>query len=138
MSETLILVTNFIRKRAEKLLRQCPTGWRVTFEEPLRTLSQNAKFHVLLDQFANQADHFGKRISGRTWKVLLMVELGHEIEYERSLDGSELVAIGTSTSKLKARHFSDLIELLFKIAAEKGVTLIEVDTKRRDPRREAA
>jgi hypothetical protein len=56
MTDTMVLDTPFIRKRAEGLLRQCPDGWRVTFDEPKRRNEAAERFWAALRQFASEAE----------------------------------------------------------------------------------
>jgi hypothetical protein len=105
----------------------CPEGWRVTFQEPTRTLEQNAKFHALCTDIARSGlKWMGKRRTSDEWKVLLVS--GHSVatkegtEMVPGLEG-EFVNIRESTARMGVRRAASLIEYTLAFCAMHNVPL---------------
>jgi hypothetical protein len=125
MTTTLTLATNFIRKRAEALLRQCPQGWRVTFAEPTRSDAASERFWAALRHFAVEADHYGEKLPAETWRDIFLHALGREIKMVRALDGDGVLPVRVSTKKLTVTEMSDLIELVYSVGSRRGIVFRE-------------
>ena len=119
----LVLNTQSARQQAQSWVERAPVGTRVEFKGARRTLSQNDTMYGYLTAIANQAEYEGRKRKVEVWKLLFMAQLGMEVEYLPSLDGSTLVAIGKSSSDLSKKEMSDLITLIEAWAAENGVVL---------------
>ena len=111
------------RNRDEVLrdVERAPLGWRITVEGPRRTSAQNALMWVLLEAFAEQVNHCGRKYDATTWKAILMKAFGKELEFVPSLDGQEIVALGYRTSELSKEEMSDFAEFIFSEGAKLGV-----------------
>lgn len=129
MKLTFTLDNAGIRQSVMNRVRAAPVGWRVTIDEGKRSDDQNSRFHAALGQFAKEAEHFGKKLTVKTWKAIFLAELakehGAEIEIVPSLDGTELISVGRSTADLAAKDFSDLIELVYSEGARRGIVFRE-------------
>lgn len=134
MKITFSLINQAIRDNVLARVRMAPDGWRVTIDEGKHTDAQRERFHAALNYFADRATHADKGLSVRTWKAILLHELGREQGYEveivPSLDGAELIAVGRSTSDLSAKDYGGLIDILYREAATQG---IEIPDPRDDP-----
>lgn len=98
---------------------QAYTGWVVRFEEPTRSLEQNALMWPLLDCLAKQVDWYGQKLTSEEWKDVLTASLKKQ-KAVPGIDGG-FVVLGTRTSKMPKKEFSDLIELIYAFGADKGV-----------------
>lgn len=127
----LVLNDALIRAKAIRWIAGLPVGTRVEFKSPRRTLPQSDKMWAMLQEVADQVTHFGHKYPKETWKLIMMHELGVETQFVPSLDGSELLPIGGSSSDLGKDEMSDLIEIIYARGAERGV-------KFRGPREAAA
>lgn len=129
MKITFCLASKSIRDNVLARIRSAPDGWRVTIDEGKHTDAQRARFHAALGFFAGRAQHFGKELTIKTWKAVLMHELGREQGYEidlvPSLDGAEIIAVGRSTSDLSAKDYAGLIDILYREAAVQGIDIPE-------------
>lgn len=129
MKITLTLLNDDIRDRALKRLHSAPAGSRVTFDYGKRTDAQSARFHAMVGRLAEHATHFGQALSVESWKAILVHELakenGSKVDLIPSLDGSEIIYVGRSTSELSERDFSDLIEIAHREGALHGVDFAE-------------
>jgi hypothetical protein len=125
MTDTMVLDTPFIRKRAEGLLRQCPDGWRVTFDEPKRRNEAAERFWAALRQFASEADHHGEKLPAETWRDIFIHALGRETRMVRALDGEGVLPVRVSTKKLTVTEMSDLIELVYSVGSRRGIVFRE-------------
>lgn len=134
MKLTFTLATKLIRDNVLARIRMAPDGWRVTIDEGKHTDAQRERFHAALNFFAAHATHFGKGLTVKTWKSVLLHELGreqgYEIELVPSLDGAEIIAVGRSTSDLSAKDYAGLIDILYREAGTQG---IEIPEPRDDP-----
>jgi hypothetical protein len=105
----------------------------VTLSREGRTLSQNAKFHVLIQDIADQVTFFGnRRYSMEVWKSLLLDQFEQELKEQgtalthpgsivRSIDGKREVVVRASTTKLLKAEAIELIEYLYQQGTEMGV-----------------
>lgn len=123
----LVLVSDAIREKAKRWVAGLPQGTRVTFLGPRRTLPQNDRMWAMLTDIATQKEHCGRRYPPEVWKVLFLEELGKHAEYIPTLEGSDLVAIGQSSSDLSIPEMSDMIELMFAWGARNGVAFHELE-----------
>ena len=108
----LILANDTVRKRAAQWIAGAPTGTRVEFKEPKRTLDQNAKMWSMLTDIASQKEHFGRKYSPDEWKVIMLHALGKEVRFVPALDGQGFIPIGHRSSDLSKSEMSDLIEMM--------------------------
>lgn len=120
------LVDNEARRRcADWALNTAPDGWHVLFQEPGRTLDQNAALWPILDAFARQIQWpvNGKMewLESEEWKAILTAAFRKETgRLAAGIDGG-VVMLGSSTSKMAKREFSEFLEFLHCIAAQRGV-----------------
>lgn len=96
-------------------------GYQVEFKKATRTTPQNSKLWAMLSDIAGQVQHNGMSLSPEDWKVLAMYELNRETRLSASMYGEAVVPLGRSSSRLSKAEMSDLIELLYKFGAERGV-----------------
>lgn len=129
MKLTFTLISRQIRDAVLARVQAAPDGWRITIDEGKRTDEQNARFHAAVGFLAERVEHFGRKLSVRSWKAVFMHELAKErgwpVDLIPSLDGSEIIYVGRSTSDLSWRDFSDLIELVYSEGAKNGVIFYE-------------
>lgn len=127
----LVLSDALMRAKAIRWVAGVPLGTRVEFRAPRRTLDQNAKFWALLGELSAQVEHGGRKYPPGVWKHLILHSLGRETQFVPSLDGHEILPIGSSSSDLSKSEMSDAIELIHQFGAEHGVVF-------KEPREEAA
>jgi hypothetical protein len=113
-----------MRSTAHTWVDKAPLGMLIKFQEPTRSLDQNAKLWAMLEDIARGKEHNGKHHSKEVWKALFMSACGHELELIPGLNG-EAVSMGNSSSKLSVAMMSELIEFISFWAAENGVAFRE-------------
>lgn len=121
-------VTLNSKARREQAARWClnaPNGTRVTFAEAKRTDAQNRIMWDLLTDVARQVPWHGVRLSADDWKILFMSALNQEMRLVPNLDGNGFVNLGRSSSRLSVKEMGDLIELILKFCAERGVMVFD-------------
>jgi hypothetical protein len=109
---------------AQKLLA-LPTGWRVGFQEPKRTVAQNDRFWAMLTALSVQLPWHGQRLTPDDWKLVMMAGLNQELRLVPNINGNGFVQLGRSSSKLSKAEMSELMELIEVFAAEHSVTIWE-------------
>lgn len=120
-----IKITNpAMRAKARHWLEKAPEGMLIKFQEPTRSLDQNAKLWACLTDISRQAEHNGRKFSPEAWKALFMSACGHEMELMVGLN-SEAVPLGLSSSALSVAQMSELIEFIHCWAAEHGIVFRE-------------
>lgn len=115
------------RRRALQAVADGPEGYRVTLEPPKRTLDQNALLWPLLECFAEQLEW---PVNGRMvkleapeWKDILSAAYKQESQrVAMGLNGG-MVMLGLRTSKMSKREFSEFLEFIFSVAADRGVVV---------------
>jgi hypothetical protein len=117
----LVLTGRSIRERAHEWINKAPTGTRVDFKAPKRSLDQNNRLWAMLTDIAVQKVHAGRRFTTDEWKVLFMHACGRQVQFLPALDGGAFVPYGQSSSDLSVAEMTDLIEFMFQWGAENGV-----------------
>jgi hypothetical protein len=107
---------------AQKLLA-LPTGWRIVFQEPKRTVDQNSRMWAMLTALSVQLPWHGQRLTPDDWKLIFMAALNQELRLVPNINGNGFVQLGRSSSKLSKAEMSELMELIEAFAAERGVEL---------------
>ena len=136
MKQTFILAHDVARQRALEAVRMAPDGYAVSVSEPTRSVSQNSAQWPILEAFAAQLEW---PINGRMaqldaedWKAILTAAFRQELaRVAPGLDGG-MVLLGARTSKFSKREFSDWLEFLHSVAADRGVVVYA------EPERQAA
>lgn len=108
-------------------VRDAPDGYAVTIAEPTRNLAQNAAQWPLLEAFSQQLQWpvNGQMVymSADEWKDVLTCCFRNETaRLAMGLDGG-VVMLGMRTSKMTKREFSEWLEFLHIVAAQRGVKI---------------
>lgn len=117
----LILSDDAIRAKAKDWVDRLPEGTQVEFREAKRSTAQNDHMWAALTDIATQTDWHGIKLSTDDWKLLFMNALNSEMRIVPNMDGTGFVNLGTRSSKLSKGEMSDLLELIFKFGAERGI-----------------
>jgi len=127
------------REQAARWCMSAPAGTRLTFAEPKRTDAQNRMMWDLLTDIARQVRWHGVKLSADDWKLIFLSALNQEMRIVPNLDGTGFVNLGRSSSKLSVKEMADLIELILKFCAERGVKVFDAEdrgARQLAPRRE--
>ena len=119
--QTFILGLPSVARNVIRIISECPGGTRVEIAAPRRSTDQNARMWAMLTDFAEQAEHHGRRYSAEQWKAIFMHALGQEFEFIPSLDGRTFIPLGNRTSKLTVKEMCDLQELMTAEGLQRGV-----------------
>ena len=122
---TIIIDGDTGRERASHWVSIAPTGTRVEFKKPGRTIPQNDRMWAMLTDIAEQMTwppENGIRLNTEDWKLVFLDALKREIRTVPNLDNTGFVNIGRSSSDLSKEEMTDLIELMFAFGAKHGVT----------------
>lgn len=123
-----VLLSNDIRRRvADYALHTAPDGWAVIFQEPNRTLEQNSLLWPLLTCFSKQLEWPVNgvmcKLSNDEWKEVLTAGVRQENMRMAMGIGGGVVMLGRRTSTMPKKEFSELVEFIQFVAAERGVDL---------------
>lgn len=129
MKRRLTLINEDVRARAVQAVREAPSGWTVTIAEPTRSLDANAAMWPILEAFAQQLEW---PVNGRmtlmdadSWKDILSAAFRKQTpRVAMGLDGG-VVMLGQRTSKFSKKEFSEFLEFLHSVAADRGVVVYE-------------
>ncbi len=127
MRRTFILAHDTARALALEAVRTAPEGYAVEVKEPTRNLDQNAAQWPILEAFSRQLEWpvNGKmvRMDPEEWKDVLTAAFQNEtVRLAMGLNGG-VVMLGLRTSKMGKRRFSEWLDFLHAVAAERGVHL---------------
>lgn len=100
-------------------IKVAPVGWKVTIEEPKRSLDQNAKLWAMLTDVSRQVVWYGSKLTNEEWKDVFSAALKKQ-KVVPSLDGG-FVVCGQRTRLMSKSEFSELLELIYAFGAEKKV-----------------
>lgn len=113
------LAHDIARQRAVHAVQSAPDGFVVTIKEPTRTLDQNALLWPLLTEVSRQVDWYGQKLTEDEWKDVFTAGLRKQ-KAVPGIDGG-FVMVGSKTSRMNKREFSDLVELIYAFGAQHGV-----------------
>jgi hypothetical protein len=119
------LVNDDVRKRATAAVWRAPEGWYCRITPPTRTLDQNALLHArLADIVKSDKGYPGLTLDDH--KVLFMsawmIEAGKHSEVVKGIHG-EAVQLRRSTTTLSKSEFSELMIIIERYCAERGIKL---------------
>lgn len=116
--EVMLAVHEAVRRQA------CQGDLEIAVREPKRSLDQNAKLWPMLQDVADQVqwpvDGVLQLISKEDWKDLLTSGLKQEQRIAQGINGG-FVMLGSRTSRMRKKEFSELIEFIYWFGSEKGV-----------------
>lgn len=125
--QSIILAGPSQRQWAIDKIKASPDGYVVRIAEPTRTDLQNRMLHPLLREIMNSQPDRWHGYTLDECKLTFLDALRDEMRMLPKLDGAGYFPVGRKTSTLSKAQFSDLLELVFKYAAEHDLPL-------RDPR----
>ena len=127
MKQFFILAHELARKNAMQAVLESPTGYVVEIKPKNRTLEQNSKLHVLIQEISQKIIWAGKKQEVETWKRLLTAAWlrarGEPVEMLPAIDGYGVDVVFRPTSKLTVDEMSELIEYIQAWAVEQGVEI---------------
>lgn len=99
--------------------------------KPTRSLEQNAMFHAICGEIAEQKQWAGRRIDAEGWKRLLVDAWARESNRRQgdvvpSLDGSSIVNLAMQTRRMTVGDMADLITFAQWWATDNDVKLRDV------------
>lgn len=116
------------RARVKDAINLAPDGYQVVIQPPKRTLEQNSLLWALLGDIAEQCDlcinGMIVKASPDDWKDVFTAALHKSQRMASGIDGG-VVFLGSRTSRMNKREFSDLCELILAYGAEHGVAWSE-------------
>lgn len=120
-----VLVHAEARRRAVECVSSAPNGCSVVVGQPARSLDQNAAQWPILEAFAAQlqwpVNGRMERLTAEEWKDILSAAFaGESIRLAEGLSGG-VVMLGQRTSKWTKARFSEWLEFLHSVAADRGV-----------------
>lgn len=123
--KTFVLVHEEARRRAIQAVRDAPAGFVVQIKEPTRNLEQNAALWVLLQAFSEQLlwpvnGHMTKLTAEEFKDILSAAFKSETVRLAQGLNGG-VVMLGARTSKMSKREFSEFLEFVHMVAAERGI-----------------
>lgn len=118
-----VLVHDEARRRAVEAIKSAEHGHVVTIKPATRSLDQNAAMWALLSEFA---EHVEWPVNGRMvkmspeeWKDVLTAAFRQETaRLAMGLNGG-VVMLGSRTSKMGRREFSEFLEFINAVAVER-------------------
>jgi hypothetical protein len=115
------------RANAIEAVRSAPDGMCVTIRDVNRTLDQNAAQWPILEAFSDQllwpVNGQMVKMTAEEWKDVLTAAFQRETaRLAMGLDGG-VVMLGQRTSKFGKKKFSEWLEFLHAVAAQRGVVV---------------
>jgi len=118
--KTIILASQSQRDYAKRLIDDAPAFAVFNVREASRSKEQSDKMWAMCTDVSRQKPQ-GREMIPENWKLAFMHMLGHEMQFEQSLDGKGFFPIGYSSRALSVTQMSDLIECIYKYGAEHGI-----------------
>jgi hypothetical protein len=125
MRNNFILANEKIKNLAIDCIKRSPEGYYVEVKPANRSLEQNAKLHVLIQEISKKIEWAGKKRSIEAWKRLLTAAWlrarGEPIEMLPAIDGHGVDIVFRKTSELTMHEMSELLEYVQSWAIEQGI-----------------
>ena len=116
-----------------KVLTALSAGKQLTLEIKTanRSCQQNAKYHAMIDEIAQQAQHLGSKWDAESWKRLLVDQFLKNSGQKTgvvipNLAGDGIVQLGMQTRDFTKEQASEFVEWLFAWGAEHGITYSKI------------
>ncbi len=127
MKQLFIMVHDTARANAVEAVRNAPAGYRIEIKPPTRSLEQNSALWGILQAFADQltwpVNGEMVKLSSEEWKTITTAAFRKESgRIAMGLDGG-VVMLGMRTSKMTKEQFSEYLEFLHAVAADRGVVV---------------
>lgn len=127
MKQLFIMAHDTARANAVEAVRNAPSGYRVEIKPPTRSLEQNSALWGILQAFADQltwpVNGQMVKLSPEEWKTITTAAFRKESgRVAMGLDGG-VVMLGMRTSKMTKEQFSEYLEFLHAVAADRGVVV---------------
>lgn len=126
---TIIIQTEYDRRKAARWAAGVPLGTRIDFKETKRSVPQNDRLWSCLTDIAQQVEWYGQKLTPDDWKDVFTASL-RRARVVPGLDAGTFVPLGMRTSDMGKQEFSDLLELINAFAAERGVVFSFVEKDR--------
>ena len=119
------LADNFVRQRAIDAVKDAPVDYVVEIKERTRSLDQNAAQWPILEAFSRQllwpVNGQMVTMSPEEWKDVLTAAFKNETSrLAMGLNGG-VVMLGMRTREMTKKQFSDWLEFLHHVAADREV-----------------
>jgi hypothetical protein len=128
MKRVFHLTHEIARRNACQAVMTAPENFRVEIRERTRTLDQNSLLWSLLTILSKKlkwpVNGELEFITPEDWKDILSASLHQENRMTQGIRGG-FVMLGRSTSKMTVKEMTDLIELIYAFATDKGITLTD-------------
>jgi len=118
------------RDRALHAVMHAPAGSAIVIkDDPSRTLEQNSALWPILEAFSNQlqwpVNGQMVKMSADEWKDVLTASFRKEkVRMAMGIDGG-MVMLGMRTSTMGKKEFSEFLEFMHYVAAERGVVVYD-------------
>ena len=129
---------NEARRRAKQFCDDAPDGWVCRITPPNKSRDQEAKYHAMFGDIADQVEHCGQKFDGETWKRLLVDAFHHDtkddpdlaedwrkvtadMQFVPCLNRPGVIVLGQQTRHFTRKLASALIEWLYAFGAEHDV-----------------
>ena len=125
MSKALLVLANdSFRAKAKRWIDGVPVNTRITFQEPKRSLEQNAKLWAMLTEVSGHVVWYGQKLSADDWKDVFTASL-RKARVVPGLDAGSFVPLGMRTSDMSKQELGELLELIAAFGAQHGVVFQE-------------
>jgi len=114
------LVNDVVRMNAARDAQTAPAGYVCEIRPETRRDRQNRLLWPLIADIRGQCDPDGVWTADQ-WKLRFMNALDNEMSLLPCLYGGGSFVVGQRSSELSVQMFANLIEVIFKYGAEKGV-----------------
>src|ERR1700747_2404168 len=122
--EQIIIRGTHDRVKAEQIIAQAPTGTRIEFRPPRRSLPQNDVMWGYLRDVAKQVEWYGSYLSPEDWKNVCTASL-RQSRVVPGIEPGTYVPLGLHTSDMDKEEMSNLIELILAFGSEHGVVFTD-------------
>lgn len=125
------------RARAAQACQESPEGWVCRIGPPNKSRDQEAKYHAMLGDIAEQVTFHGQKFDAETWKRLLIDAFHHDtkddpelrdewrrmgdLQFMPAFNHAGLIALGFQSRKFTKPLASAFIEWLYAMGAENNV-----------------
>ena len=126
MSRALIVLwRDEDRARARLWVDKAPSGTRIEFKAPKRSIDQNSRMWAMLTEIAAQVKWHGVTLKADDYKLIFLDALKKELRVVPNLAGDGFVNLGQIVSDLSKEEMSELLALIEAWGVQNGIRFNE-------------
>jgi len=136
MEKRRIRLTPMTRRMFADAVMDAPDGWYATIQPPTKSRDQEAKYHAMLKDIAEQTQYLGRSWDLESMKRILLNEFEEEMrkagtplaqsgQMIPTEDGARIIQLGVQSRQFRVAEAAQFIEFLYAWGSDRSVVWSE-------------